>query len=133
MLLRQVQLMSWNRRPRIAATNPQSNTPIRNMGGAMVLLVHSEGTGVLVPRFGLAPRALLTRRPAAFCPEFPPMACLPLDILQGAWQFCPVVSLGEGRCRPEGEKHEIRQIVSEPRRSFHGHSGAFDAIECGAG
>jgi hypothetical protein len=31
-------------------------------GRTMVLLVHSEGTGVLVPRFGLTSRARLTRR-----------------------------------------------------------------------
>jgi hypothetical protein len=60
------------------------------------------------------------------------MAYLPLDILQGAWQFCPVVSLGERGCRPEGEKHEIRQIISDPRGGFHGHSGACDVIEPGA-
>jgi hypothetical protein len=32
----------------------------------MVLLVHSGGTGVLVPRFGLASGARLTRRPDRF-------------------------------------------------------------------
>src|SRR6202035_1653310 len=35
-------------------------------GRTMVLLVHSEGTGVLVPLFGLASGVHLTRRPDLF-------------------------------------------------------------------
>jgi hypothetical protein len=41
---------------------PAMQSSDTHMGGAMVLPVHSEGTGVLVLQFGLAPRALLTRR-----------------------------------------------------------------------
>jgi hypothetical protein len=45
-------LFLWNRRPRIAATNPQCNPPLRDLGGQWFCWSISEGTGVLVPLFG---------------------------------------------------------------------------------
>jgi hypothetical protein len=88
-------LFLWNRRPRIAATNPQCNPPLRDLGGQWFCWFISEGTGVLVPLFGSASEAPFDAA-TSFCLGLRLLAYLPLDILQEAWQFCPVVSLGGG-------------------------------------
>jgi hypothetical protein len=61
----------------------------------MVLPVHFGSTGVLVPLFGSTSETPFDA-PTSFCGALRLTAYLPLDILQEAWQFCPVVSLGGG-------------------------------------